>query len=154
MKPARTPASSRPKPYASVKNAPIILSVRRSLLALVERKQRWSEVSFPLKNLLVRAFDFRAQRFCSPLARQRSSCPWSSPILAFHHLIERVTVRLRVLRRPTRLSATLPPASLVPPPLEGHQIWSLELGRVAPGEHHPQPTIPQPRLNRPAETRR
>ena len=30
----------------------------------------------------------------------------------------------------------------------------LEIGRGAPGEHHPQPTIPPRRLNRPAESRR
>ena len=39
MKPAREPASSPPKPCASLKIAPRILSVRRSLLAFVGRKQ-------------------------------------------------------------------------------------------------------------------
>ena len=39
MKPAHEPASSRPKPCASLKNAPRILPVRRSLLAIVGRKQ-------------------------------------------------------------------------------------------------------------------
>ena len=39
MKRAREPASSRPKPYTSLKNAPGILPVGRSLLALVGRKQ-------------------------------------------------------------------------------------------------------------------
>ena len=39
MKPAREPASSRPKLCASLKNAPRILPVRGSLLTLVERKQ-------------------------------------------------------------------------------------------------------------------
>ena len=37
--PAREPASSRPKPCASLKNAQRILPVRRSLVALVGRKQ-------------------------------------------------------------------------------------------------------------------
>ena len=36
---AREPASSRPKPYASLKNTPRILPVRRFLLVLIERKQ-------------------------------------------------------------------------------------------------------------------
>ena len=39
VKPAREPASSRPKSRASLKNAPRVLPVRRSLLALVGRKQ-------------------------------------------------------------------------------------------------------------------
>ena len=39
MKPAREPASSRPRPCVSLKNAPSILPVRRSVLVLVGRKQ-------------------------------------------------------------------------------------------------------------------
>ena len=39
VKLAREPTSSRPKPSLSLKNAPRILPVRRSLLALVGRKQ-------------------------------------------------------------------------------------------------------------------
>ena len=39
MKSAREPASSRPKPCASLNSAPRILPVRRSLLALVGRRQ-------------------------------------------------------------------------------------------------------------------
>ena len=39
VKLARKPISSRPQPFASMKNAPKILPVRRSLLALVGRKQ-------------------------------------------------------------------------------------------------------------------
>ena len=49
VKPAREPASNRPKPWASLKNAPGILPVRRSLLALVGRKQ--TVVSFSFRNL-------------------------------------------------------------------------------------------------------
>ena len=39
MKPARKQGSTRPQAIASLKNAPGILSVRRSLLALAGRKQ-------------------------------------------------------------------------------------------------------------------
>ena len=81
MKPAREPASNCPKLCASLKNAPRILPICRSLLALVGRKQTWSEISFSLRNLPVRAFDSRAQRFSSPLARRRSSCPPPLPVL-------------------------------------------------------------------------
>ena len=116
VKPARESASSRPKPCASLNNALPILPVRRSLLALVGRKH------FSLRNLLVRAFDSRAQRFSPPLARRRSNCPPPSPNLVLTHPVECATTRLRVLLRHTRLSATVPPASGGPPPPEGHQI--------------------------------
>ena len=46
----------------------------------------------------------------------------------------------------------MPPASRVPPPSEEHQIGARK--RRAPGEHHPQPTIPPPCLNLLAESRR
>ena len=96
-----------------------------------------------------------AQGFSSRLARRRSSFPPPSPNLVLTHPIERATARLRVLLRPTRLSAALHTASSVPPPPEGHRIEALEFRRgAAPGEHHSQPTKPLPRLNRPAESQR
>ena len=46
-----------------------------------EENKPWSESDFPFRNLSVRAFDFRAQGFSTPLARRRSSCPPPSPNL-------------------------------------------------------------------------
>ena len=122
VKPTRKPASSRPKTCASLKNTPSILPDRRSLLALVGRKHIVVRISFPLRSLPVCAFDSRAQGFIIPLGRRRSSCPPPSSNLVLTHPIERATVRLRVLQRPTRLFATVSPASRVPPPPEGHQV--------------------------------
>ena len=59
VKPARESAFSRPKPCASLINAPWILPVRRSLLA-PRRKKRWSEISFSVRNFPVHAFGSRA----------------------------------------------------------------------------------------------
>ena len=105
------PKNSRPKPCASLKNAPGILPVRRSLLALEGRKQVVVRYHLSLRKLMVRAFDSCAQGFSTPLVRRRSSCLPPSPNLVLTHSIERATVRLRVLLHPTRLSATAPPAS-------------------------------------------
>ena len=92
MKPAREPASSRPKPCAPLK-APRILSVRRSLWPSKEEKCQWPDMSFSLRNLPVRAFDSRAQGFSPSLARQRSSCPPPSPNLVRTHPIENYSLR-------------------------------------------------------------
>ena len=45
----------------------------------------------------------------------------SAPAESDTHPIERLPVHLRVLRCPTRLSATVPPTSRVPPLSQGHQ---------------------------------
>ena len=140
IEPAREPASSRQKPRASLINAPRILPFRRSLLALVWRKQTWSEISFPLRNLPVRPFDFRTQGFSIPLAGRRSSCHPSSLYLMRTHCW--FALPLIVIPRQCHL------------PLACHHLpkgTKLELARGAPGEHHSQPTIPLPRLNRPPE---
>ena len=78
----------------------------------------WSEISFSLRNLLVRAFDSRAQGFSPPLARQRSSCPPPSPNLVRTHLIENHQA-LRDSAPCLSRAATLPKAT------------KLELGRGA-----------------------
>ena len=70
MKPARKPASSRPKPCASLETTPRIMPVRRFLLVRVRKKRPWLEINFSFRNLPVRAFDFRAQEFSTPLARR------------------------------------------------------------------------------------
>ena len=46
-KQAREPASSRPRPCVSLKNAQRILPICRSLLALVERKQTFGFLQKP-----------------------------------------------------------------------------------------------------------
>ena len=145
MKPGREPASSRPKPCESLTNAPRSLPVRRSLMALVRRKQTLARGQFSPRNLPVRAFDSRTQGFSTPLARERSSFPPPSSNLLLSRLLEHVTVRLRMLLRPTRLSATVPPASRVPPPPEGHQTGARRNG--TPGKHHPRTTKPPSRIH-------
>ena len=87
-------------------------------MALVGRKRTWSEISFSLRNLPVRAFDSRAQGFSPPLARQRSSCPPPSPNLVRTHLIENHQA-LRDSAPCLSRAATLPKAT------------KLELGRGA-----------------------
>ena len=78
----------------------------------------WSEISFSLRNLPVRAFDSRAQGFSPPLARQRSSCPPPSPNLVRTHLIENHQA-LRDSAPCLSRAATLP------------KVTKLELGRGA-----------------------
>ena len=99
-------------------------------------------MSFTLRNLPVRAFITRAQMFSTTLARRRSSCPPSSPNQLLTHTIKHVTVSLRVLQRPTRLSATVPSASRVPPLAEGHQIGTRE------DAHRIDTTLTQPNHRR------
>ena len=121
--PARKPTFSRPKPFTSPKNTPRILPVRRYLLALVGRKRAMTRDQLSPQTLLNSVFDSRAQGFSTPLARWRSSCPLPSQNLAFTHPIERVTVHLRVLPRPRRLSTiTVPPVFRVPPAPEGTKL--------------------------------
>ena len=103
VKPTREPASGHPHPRASLKNAPGILPVRRSLLALVGRKQtvvRNQLSPLQQKPSAVRAAcGSRAQGFSPPLTRRPSSCPYSPDEVARP-------------RRPTKLSTTLPPPCL------------------------------------------
>ena len=88
MKPAREPASSCPKPCASLKNPPKSCTFAASCRHSHEEKRPWSEIRFPLRNYLVRAFDSRAQGFSTLPARQRSSSPPSSPSLVRTHPID------------------------------------------------------------------
>ena len=66
-----------------------MLPVRRFLLALVRKNRPWSEISFSLRSLPVRAFDSLAQGFSISLARRRSSCPPPSPNVVRTHPLER-----------------------------------------------------------------
>ena len=102
------------------------------------------EISFSPRNVPVRAFDCPGQGFSTPLARRRSSCPPPTPNVVHTHSIERCCALPGFPRQS-------------PLPLARHHLpkrTRLELGRGAPGEHHPQPNIPPSRLNRPAEPQR
>ena len=117
----------------------------RSTVTRVRLKHKhrpWSEISFPLRNLPVRAaFDSRAQVFSTPLARQRSSCLPPSPNLVRTHPIE----RYHALRDSAPCLSRAATSRSAP-------NWSSEEARA--WEHHPQPTTPPSRLSRSPESRR
>ena len=141
MKPAREPAFSRPNPCASLKklleSGPFAAPCRPSW----EEKRPWSEISFSLRNLPVRASDSSAQGFSTPLTRRRSSCPPPSPNLVRTHPI----VRYQALRDSIPCLSRAATSQSAP-------NWSSE--EALTWEDHPQPTIPPPRLSRLAESRR
>ena len=140
VRPVREAAFSRPKPCASLKklqgscHSPLFVGPRR------KKENRCQISAFPSEiSRLAPAFDSRAQGFIQhSLARRRSRCPPPPPNL-LPYQIERATVYLRVLRRSTRLSATVPPAFRVPPPPEGHQIgtWKKRTGRTPSSTNQP-----------------
>ena len=141
MKPAREPASSRSKPCASLKNShESCLFAAPPCRPSQEEKRPWSHISFSLRNLPGRTLDSRAQGFSNPLSHRQSSCPFTE-------------------------SGAYPPNRVLPDsprqcslPLACRNTsrrvpnWSSEEART--WEHHPQPTIPPPRLNRQVESRR
>ena len=86
MKPAREPASSRPKPYASSEKPHESCPFAAPCGLRSKKNDRCQTSAFP--NLPVHAFDARAQRFSPPLARRRSTCPPPSPNLVRTHPIE------------------------------------------------------------------
>ena len=149
MKPAREPASSRPKPCASLKNALRILPVRRFLLTLVGRKK--TEVSTALALTTWGASSWLASQFMPLiLAHRGSALPWlvddrdvlpPSPNL----------VRTYPMERNQALRDSASCFSRAVASRRTHQIGARK--RRASGEHHPQPTKPPPHLNRPAESR-
>ena len=141
MKPAREPAPSCPKPCASLKKThescpyPAPCGPRR------KKNDRGQTL----------AFLSETSRFAPLiLAHRGSALPWL--------INDRAAIRLRRIwcvptrSRTTRLSATALPASRVPPPSRRAPNWSSEEAHT--WNHHPQPTIPPPRLNRQAESRR
>ena len=89
VKPAREPASSRPKPCASLKKPHECCLFAAPCGPRRKKNDRaWSDISFSLRNLPVQTCDSRAQGFSPPLARRRSSCPPPSPNLVRTHPIE------------------------------------------------------------------
>ena len=117
MKSAREPASSRPKPCASLKK-PHESCPLAAPCGPRRKKNDRGQISFFLRNLPVRAFNSRAQGFSPLLARQRSSCPPPSPNLVRTHLIKNYQA-LRDSAFCLSRAATLPKAT------------KLELGRGA-----------------------
>ena len=118
MKPAREPASSRPKPCAFLKKPHESCPFAAPCGPRRKKTDRGQRSAFPFRNLPVRAFDSRAQRFSPPLARPRSSCPLPSPNLVRTHPIENYQA-LRDSAPCLSRTATLPKAT------------KLELGRGA-----------------------
>ena len=118
MKPAREPASSRPKPCASLKKPHGSCPFAASCGPRRKKQDRGQTLVW---NLPVQAFDSSTQGFSTPLARRRWSCPPPSPNLVRTHPIE----RYQALRgsAPCLSRATIPP--------ERHQIEARE--RRAPG---------------------
>ena len=91
VKLARESASRRPKPCAFLKNASGISPVRRSLFALVVRKQTAIEIRFPLRNPPVRTVILAiAQGFSTRLVCRRSSSPPPSTNMVLTPQIESV----------------------------------------------------------------
>ena len=113
VKPAHEPASSRPKPCASLKKPHESCPFAAPCGPRRKKNDAVRDQLF-LRNLPVRAIDSRAQGFSPPLARQRSSCPPPSPNLLRTYPIE----NYQVPGSPRQCS--LPLACRHPP--EGHQI--------------------------------
>ena len=78
---AHEPASSLPKPCASLKTPHESCPLAAPCWPSWGKNRPWSEISFSLRHLPVRAFDFRAQSFSTILVYQRSSCSPRSPNL-------------------------------------------------------------------------
>ena len=139
MKPAREPASSRPTPCASLKRPHESCPFAAPCGPRRKKNDRGQTSAFPSET----------SRFKPViLAHRGSALPWL--------VDDRAALRLRRIWcvptrwSTTRLSATVLPASRVPPPSRRAPNWGSEEART--WEHHPQPTPPC--LNRKAESRR
>ena len=123
MKPEREPASSRPKPCASLKKPHDSCPFAAPCGPRRKKNDRGQRSAFPSETSRFKpAGDSRAQGFSPPLARRRSSCPPPSPNLVRTHPIDHY-----LPCSPRQCS--LPLACRHPP--EGHQIGARK--RCAPG---------------------
>ena len=137
MKPVREPASNRPKPCVSLKKAHESCPVTAPCGPCMKKNNRGQTLAFPSDTSW-----FTPSGFNPPLARRRSSFPPPSSNLVRTHPIEHYQA-LRDSAPCLSRAATLPTGT------------KSKLGReVHTWEHRPQPTIPPPRLNRQAESRR
>ena len=141
MKPAREPASRRPKPCTSLKKPHESFPFAAPCGPRRKKNVRGQTSAFPSET----------SRFKPViLAHRGSALPWL--------VDDRVVLRLRRIWcvptrwSTTRLSATVLPPSRVPPPSQRAPNWGSEEART--WEPHPQPTTPPLRLNRQAESRR
>ena len=118
MKLARDPPSSCRRPWTSLKKKlKYCLNIAPCWLSQQENRL-WSEISSPLRNPRIGAFESRAHGFSTPLTRRRSSCPPPSPDLALTDLIERYCALPGCLRQ-----CPLPHACHSPP--GGHQVGGM-----------------------------
>ena len=143
MKPAREPASSRPKPCAFLKKPHESCPFAAPCGPRRKKNDRGQRSAFPSET----------SRFKPViLAHRGSALPWLVNDRAALRLrrIWCVPTDSRVLPGSPR-QCSLPLACRHPP--EGPQIGAREEARTWE-HHHPQPTIPPPRLNRQAESRR
>ena len=141
MKPAPEPASSRPKPFASFKKPRESYPFAAPCGPRRKKNDRGQTSFFPSENYLFTPLI---------LAHRGSALPWLVDDRAALYLLRRiwcVPTRLST----TRLSATVLPVSRVPPPSRRAPKWSSQGAHT--WEHHPQPTIPPPRLSRQVESR-
>ena len=121
VKPPREPASSHPKPCASLKMPDEFFPFAAPCWPSQEEKIPWSDINVSLRSLPVLAFDSRAQGFSTRLARRRSSYPPTSTNLVRTYPIERYQA--------IRDGVSCLSRAATPP--EGHQIGARK-GR-APG---------------------
>ena len=142
-KPAREPASSHPKPCASLKKPYESCPFAAPCGPRRKKNDDRGQIS---------AFSSETSRFKPViLAHRGSALPWL--------VDDRAALRLRRIwcvptrYRTTGLSATVLPASRVPPPSRRAPNWGSEEVRTWE-HHHPQPIKPPPRLNRQAKSRR
>ena len=134
MKPASEPASSRPKPCASLKKPHESCPFGAPCGPRRKKNDRGQASAFPLEI-----------SWFTPLilAHRGSAIPWL--------VDDRAALRLRriwcVSTRwsTTRLSPTVLPASRVPPPSRRAPNWSSEEAHT--WEYHPQPTIYRRRVS-------
>ena len=150
MKPAREPAPIRSKPCASLKNASRIFA--RSPLLVGPRKKKTDRDQRS-------AFLYKQTSLFAPLvlAPKGSALPWLvDDRAALRPRRMRCLFTQQYMQQHVCVCCRALPGFLrqCPLPLACHYLpkgTKLELGR---GAHHPQPTKPPPRFNRPAESQR
>ena len=143
MKPAREPASSRPRPCASLKKPHDSCPFAAPCAPCRKKNDRGQTSACSLQTSRLTPFILAHRGPALPwLVDDRAALRLSLPNLVRTHPIEHYQA-LRDSAPCLSRAATLPKARRVP-------SWSSEEART--WEHHPQPTIPPPRLNRQAES--
>ena len=143
MKPAREPASSRPKPCASLKKPHESCPFAAPCGPRRKKNYRGQTSAFPSET---------SRSKPAILAHRDSTLPWLVDDRATLRLAPNL-VRTHPIEHYQALRDGILPASRVPPPSRRAPNRGSEEARTWE-HHHPQPTIPPPRLNRQAESRR